>query len=242
MIASWGGMAGPPYPRPPASAHIRAVLLDAFDTLVALEPPAPRLRAALRELGGVDVGAEAAERGFRAEMEHYLAHHLEGGDEAGLERLRDDCAAAMHEGLAIPTLDRSTVRRAMLASLEFTAFPDAVPTLRALRERGLRLVAVSNWDRSLPLWLDRAGVGELLDGAVSSAVVGAAKPSPTAFRAALELAGVSAEQAVHVGDSLAADVEGARAAGIRAVMIVREGEIPEGVESVRSLEQIPSLL
>lgn len=217
-------------------------MLDALGTLVTLEPPAPRLRARLRELAGVDVGAEASERGFRAEMAHYLAHHLEGGDEAGLERLRDDCAAAMHEALAVPPLDRATVRRAMLASLEFTAFPDAVPTLRALRERGLGLVAVSNWDRSLPLWLDRAGVGELLDGAVSSAVVGAAKPSPAPFRAALELAGVSAEQAVHVGDSLTADVEGARAAGIRAVLIVRGGEIPGGVESVRSLEELPSLI
>lgn len=211
-------------------------------TLVALEPPAPRLRAALRELAGVDVGAEAAERGFRAEMAHYLAHHLEGGDEDGLERLRDDCAAAMHEALAAPPLDRATVRRAMLASLEFTAFPDAVPALLALRERGLRLVAVSNWDRSLPLWLDRAGVGELLDGAVSSAVAGAAKPSAAPFRAALELAGVSAEQALHVGDSLAADVEGARAAGIRAVLVARDGPLPEGVDSVRSLEELPSLI
>jgi len=210
--------------------------------LVKLEPPAPRLRAALCELGGVDVGAEAAERGFRAEIAHYLEHHMEGGDEEGLERLRDDCAAVMGDALGVPGLDRVTVRRAMLASLEFTAFPDVVPTLRALRERGLRLVAVSNWDRSLPLWLDRAGVGELLDGAVSSAVVGAAKPSPAPFRAALEPAGVSPEQAVHVGDSLAADVDGAHAAGIRAVLIVREGEIPEGVESVRSLEALPSLI
>ncbi len=222
--------------------RIRAVLIDALGTLVELQPPAPRLRVTLLEATGVDVGAEAAELGFAAEIAYYLAHHMEGGDPEGLERLRDDCARVMQEAIGAPALGFAPVRQAMVSSLEFTAFGDAKPALRALRERGLRLVAVSNWDCSLPEWLERAGLVDLLDGAVSSAAVGEAKPGPAPFHAGLDLAGVAPAEAVHVGDSWESDVEGARAAGIRAVLITRGTDPPAGVESVSSLEQLPSLL
>ena len=83
---------------------MRAVLFDALGTLVRLEPPAPRLRAALRRTAGVDVGEQAAERGFAAEIGFYLENHMRGGDEAGLEALRDDCAAVLHEALGVEGL------------------------------------------------------------------------------------------------------------------------------------------
>lgn len=220
----------------------RAVLLDALGTLVALEPPGPRLRASLRELGGIDVGTEASERGFVAEIAHYLANHMRGGDLAGLELLRDECAEVMREAIGVDELDHATVRRAMLESLRFTAFPDAAPALRALRGRGMRLVVASNWDCSLPSWLEGAGLWDLLDGAVSSAEVGQPKPSPAVFHAALELAGAEPHEAIHVGDSLEGDVEGARAAGVRAVLVDRQGTAPPGVESVASLADVASLL
>ncbi len=224
--------------RPPT----RAVLLDMFDTLVSLEPPAPRLRARLLELTGVDVGEEAAARGFAAEIGHYLDHHMEGRDETSLDALRDHCAAVLHDALGVEGLRRAAVRQAMLDSLQFRVFPDAPPALRALRGRGLRLVVVSNWDWSLPQWLERTGLAELVDGVVSSAVVGAAKPSPHIFHAALELAGVAPDEALHVGDSMAGDVQGARSAGVRAVLIDRAGGAPDRVEAIRSLDELSSLI
>ena len=222
---------------------VRAVLLDALGTLVELQPPGPRLRARLEELSGVDVAPEAAERGFAAEIGHYLAHHMEGGDREGLERLRDDCAAVMHEALGVHGIERAEVRRAMVEALEFTAFPDAAPALRELRSRGLRLVVASNWDCSLPEWLEAAGLGQLVDAVVSSAVIGEAKPSPAVFRAALALAGVGPDEAVHVGDSVDNDIEGARAAGVRALLVDRSGApAPAGVETVRALGEVASLI
>ncbi len=213
-----------------------------FDTLVELEPPAPRLRARLLELTGVDVGPEAAVRGFAAEIGHYVPNHMQGRDEATLAVLRDDCAAVLHEALGVEELPRKAVRQAMLESLRFRLFPDARPALEALREHGVRLVVVSNWDCSLPEWLERAGIGELVDGVVASAVAGFAKPSPEIFRAALETAGVAKQEALHVGDSIETDIAGARAAGVRAVLIARAGGAPEGVEAIRSLEELPSLI
>lgn len=221
---------------------LRAVLFDALGTLVELRPPAPRLRAAIERRTGVDVGAAAAARGFDAEIGHYLANHMRGGDEQGLERLRDECAQVMLDAIGDVRLDRVAVRAAMLEAFEFAPFPDAVPALAELRERGLRLVVVSNWDCSLERSLAAAGVAELLDGAVSSAVVGAAKPDSAPFAAGLELAGCSAAEAVHVGDSVESDVAGARAAGLRAILVQRRGEPPAGVETVRSLRDFAHIV
>jgi putative hydrolase of the HAD superfamily len=72
--------------------------------------------------------------------------------------------------------------------------------------------------------------------------VGAAKPDPAIFEYALSLAGVGPGDAVHVGDSLDNDVAGARAVGIRPLLVARDGAAPVGVETIRSLAELPALL
>jgi len=219
------------------------VLLDAFGTLLAMEPPAPRLRAELARRAGLEISAEAAEAAFRAEIAFYLEHHLEGRDAGSLERLRDRCAAVVAESLDFPGLEPGAVREAMLAAIRFGAQPDAFGALRALRSRGVRLVVASNWDCSLGEVLAAAGLLPLVDGVVSSAVVGAAKPDPALFEAALAVAGTPAEEAVHVGDSPDHDVAGARAAGVRAILLDRRGvAATTDVPVVRRLDELPSLL
>jgi putative hydrolase of the HAD superfamily len=219
----------------------RAVLLDALGTLVELQPPAPRLRRLLAEAGH-EVDEQRAAAGFGAEIAYYLAHHLEGSDPWALDDLRDRCAEELRAALDLPGLDHATARRVMLEALEFTPFPDAVPALRELRGAGHRLVVVSNWDYSLPEWLGPTGLLELVDGVVSSAEAGAAKPGPAPFLRGLELAGVGPEDALHVGDSPENDLEGARAAGVRGVLVDRAGTAPPGLPSVRSLLEVPSLV
>ena len=221
--------------------EVRALLLDALGTLVELQPPAPRLQRLLRE-SGFEVTEERAMAGFAAEIAYYLDHHLDGSDPERLERLRDRCAEEMRGALDIPGLDHATARRAMLESLEFTAYPDVVPALDELRGLGLRLVVASNWDCSLPARLDAAGVLELVDGVVTSAEVGAAKPNPRVFVRALAVAGVDAAAARHVGDKVDNDVEGAAAAGVRGVLLQREGDPPPGVEAIGSLRELRGLL
>src|SRR4029079_8700167 len=92
----------------------------------------------------------------------------------------------------------------------------------------LPLVVGSNWDCSLPDWLRPAGILELVDGVVTSAEVGAAKPAPRGFQRALAVAGVEPGEALQVGDKIDNDIEGAAAAGVRGVLIQREGEPPPG--------------
>ena len=225
-----------------AAQAIRAILLDSFGTLVEMAPPAPLLRRELRRRIGVDVGEGAAERAFAAEIDYYVEHHLEGRDEETLDALRDRCAAVVAAELGDGELDRATVRAAMLASLRFTAHADAAPALRKLRDGGLRLAVASNWDASLPEVLERAGLRELVDAVVASAAVGAAKPDPALFHAALEAVGASPAEALHVGDSFERDVAGARSAGVRAVLLARDGRPgAAGVAAIGSLGELPSL-
>jgi len=226
-------------------SHVKAVLLDVLGTLVELESPGPALRVEVERRTGVDVGEERASAAFAAEITYYLAHHMEGRDMAAVERLRDRCAEEIRRTLALDALDHAPAREAMLAALRFRAFPDAVPLLRMLRARDVRVVAASNWDASLPDGLAQAGLAPYLDGAVSSAVVGAAKPDPAVFHAALELARCDPNEAFHVGDSPDGDVEGARAAGVRAALLDRHGVLPEppaGVAKVASLDEVPSVI
>ena len=210
-------------------------------TLVELEPPAPLLRAALRERLGVLVDEREAVAAMRAEIAFYRARHLEGADHAGLEALRRSCAEEVRRQLPVlANAAPEAVLGALLAALRFRAYADAAPALVALRRVGVRLVAVSNWDVSLHDVLRSTGLTPLLDGVVSSAETGEDKPAAGPFVRALELAGgIAPGDAVHVGDRLDEDVAGARAAGIRPLLLVRDGEPPGDVEHVRSLAQLP---
>jgi putative hydrolase of the HAD superfamily len=208
------------------SGMTRAVFLDALGTLVELEPP----WLSLRDRVPATVSDERLEAALRAEMAYYRDHAHEGRDEASLADLRERCASIVSERLGIEvTVDE------LVDAIRFDAYPDALPALRELRERGLRLAAVSNWDCSLPQVLERCGLGELLDGAVSSAVSGARKPDPAIFTSALELVDCGRDEALHVGDTPEEDVEGARAAGIRALLIDRNGN--GDISSLREIDQ-----
>jgi putative hydrolase of the HAD superfamily len=109
--------------------------------------------------------------------------------------------------------------------------------LERLRAGGARLAVVSNWDVSLHDVLERTELRERVDAVVISAEVGVAKPDPAIFRTALERLGASAGDAVHVGDSVEHDIAGARAAGLEAVFVARNGaQAPDGVRVVASLD------
>jgi putative hydrolase of the HAD superfamily len=209
-------------------------------TLVRLEPPAPLLRDELRRRFGLEVDEAQARAAIGAEIAYYRAHHDEGRDPASLADLRARCAAALGAALPGRKLPLGALTEALLASLRFSAYDDAAPALEALGARGVRRVVVSNWDVSLHVVLASVGLAPLLDGVITSAEAGVSKPRAALFQRGLELAGVPAADALHVGDSLALDVRGARAAGIAAVLLVREGRPPAGVDTVRALTELLS--
>lgn len=181
-------------------ADLDAVTIDAMGTLVRLSSPAARLA----ELGGVS--EDAARRGFEAEVAYYLPRATEGRDAASLADLRDRCAAVFNEAAAA-----SLTTAEFMSAIRFEPEPGALETVRRLRALGLALCVVSNWDCGLPEHLERLGIDLPV---VTSAEVGAAKPDPRVFHAALERLRVEPARALHVGDA-PEDEQGARAAGMR---------------------------
>lgn len=220
--------------RPP-----RAVLLDALGTLVGLDRPVARLAGEL-ERRGAGVGEDAAGAALRAEMRFYRAQHDRAVDAAALEALRDDCAEVLRDALPphAARLGVAALREALLAALCFTPYPEVPGALRALRAAGHPLVVVSNWDVSLHGVLAETGLAELVDGVLTSAQERVAKPDPELFARALALAGRTASDALHAGDSVEHDVAGAHAAGIAAVLVDRDAKTPapRGAAVVRDLD------
>jgi HAD superfamily hydrolase (TIGR01549 family) len=225
----------------------RTLFLDAMGTLLTLRAPAAQLRSALRDRLGVEVTQAQARAALAAEIAHYRAHLGTARDPDSLRELRTRCADVLFQALprrpALAAADGETRTEVLLAALEFAAFPDARRLLERARAAGVPAFVVSNWDVSLPEALERAALAPLLDGVVVSAVVGAAKPSPAIFARALELAGTAARDCLHVGDSLAEDVAGARGAGIEAVLLDRGGAAAqaEGVSVIASLDELSPL-
>jgi putative hydrolase of the HAD superfamily len=127
-----------------------------------------------------------------------------------------------------------------LHSANFELYDDVLPVLADLRESGLRIGLVSNTSRDLTAFVGHFALD--VDAWISSGVHGKVKPSPTIFLAVLELLGVDAEAAVMVGDSLLDDVEGARALGMRAYLIDREGRFPDRNDALPTLLALPALL
>jgi putative hydrolase of the HAD superfamily len=124
------------------------------------------------------------------------------------------------------------------------AYDDVAPAFRRLRDRGVKIGIISNWDTRLEGLLDGLGLGVLVDTVVSSAVVGLHKPDPRIFELACERLGVDPGRCAHVGDHYYSDVVGARAAGMRAVLIDRHGAgaAVEGVPLLSTLDDLEEAL
>ena len=103
------------------------------------------------------------------------------------------------------------------------AYDDVAPAFRRLREAGIKVGIISNWDTRLEGVFDGLGLSGLVDTIVSSAVVGLHKPDPRIFELACARLQMSPERCAHVGDHHYADVLGARMAGMLPILIDRHG-------------------
>lgn len=234
-------------PLVPADHRIRLVLFDVGGTLVETQPSAQELISRVLREHGLQLAANDL---ARAEP---LAWQAVAGrlpfQRYGQEESRafwDAFYAALLTALGVEP--RPAVRAALYAEFQrlenWRLYPDVVPTLQELRERGFRLGVVSNWEEWLEELLLALEIHPLFDAIVASGPFGRAKPHPSIFQRALALAGdVAPAATVHVGDSPRDDVAGARAAGIRPILLDRRGrhgELP--LERISSLAELPERL
>lgn len=122
-------------------------------------------------------------------------------------------------------------------------FPETASTLARLKAQGLELGVISNFDSRLFPVMRGLGIADAFDTVTISSLAHAAKPAPRIFQLALDKHAVDPEEALHVGDSLRDDVEGARTSGLHALLLDRSGKQPGGsVRAIRTLDELVPLL
>jgi putative hydrolase of the HAD superfamily len=131
------------------------------------------------------------------------------------------------------------MERAWSNAHHFELYDDALPTLDALRRRGVLIGLLSNTSRDLDDFVGHHGLS--VDAVLTSRAHGKTKPHETIFRRMLELLEVDAGEALMVGDTLEDDVHGARAIGMHAVLVDRDGRYP-GEESLDDLRAVAALV
>jgi HAD superfamily hydrolase (TIGR01549 family) len=220
---------------------LRAVLFDVDFTLCR---PGPELsaeryaRIAARHGASLDVGRydEAREAAALNLKRHPELLH----DDTIWHRFTEEIFVGMGGPEAIASECATEIEQGWEVSENFELFEDALPALEELRRSNLRIGLVSNGIRDLKEFVVHHRLD--VDAAVGSRAHGRVKPHPTIFQAALELLGVDATDAAMVGDSLEEDVEGARALGMRAILIDRDERHPEVAERLTDLYGLPAAL
>ena len=201
---------------------MHAVIFDFYGTLAETPDWGPSWQEMVAEVGhelpdevrdrwwndGID-GTEHDEHS--QSRDHYVAWQ-----HARLRGMLTDC------GVPPETQEFLITRvRDIGAHRQMRAYDDVLPVLSELRSRGFTLAICSNWDWDLTEAIEAAGLSGLVDAVVSSAWIGARKPHQRMYDAVLERIGVSAGDALFVGDTWSCDVDGPRAAGLQPVYVRR---------------------
>ena len=219
---------------------VEAVLFDVDFTLVKPGPLlGPRGYHEAGKRFGLELDAERyAEARAAAVLDLKQHPELEHDEEVWLRFTEDIVRGMGGEGEACRSVAQAITDR-WLASENFELYEDVLPVLELLRQRGVKIGLVSNTSRDLSAFVDHFKLP--VDAWVWSGRHGKVKPSPTIFMAVLDELGVAPEAAVMVGDSLEDDVEGARALGMRAYLVDRDGRA-EVEDALPTLLALPALI
>jgi putative hydrolase of the HAD superfamily len=221
----------------------RLVIFDAFNTLVTARPGS----TATFLDGLTSAGLDAS---------HSLLAELQAASE-GLDHSAWSASRRSYVEWATATL--GTVKKAgvrpgsdlgrwVVPALEqlhqapMVAMPGAGSCLEMLKTAGFTIAMCSNWGWDLRQDLEGTGLIAFVDVFVTSAQAGCRKPHPRIYRSTLDRAGLAADDAVFVGDSLRTDVLGAEQAGIRSVLLAREPNEAFQGEQAGSLAAVARLL
>jgi putative hydrolase of the HAD superfamily len=231
---------------------LRAVTLDAAGTLFGIAEPIGETYARVAARHGIRVRARKADEGFRRAFSTAPPLAFPGASPTRLtSHERAWWYTIVRQALGTPASGPSfdacfdELYAYFATAAAWRVFLDVPDALAALRTRGFRLAVVSNFDARLGPLLEDLGVRRLVDAVVCSSHAGSAKPDPAIFGAALAALDVPASATLHAGDDPVADVLGARAAGLSAVLVRRSGSppvLPADVATVASLTELPTIV
>jgi HAD superfamily hydrolase (TIGR01549 family) len=230
---------------------IKAVFLDFYNTLISFDPSREEIQAAACLEFGIELNRKAVPRGYwfaddLMSRENALSPiHKRSPAEA--QAFWSDYEAIILKTAGVEVSKELALRiftRARQIDRRLILFDDVLSVLRTLKGRGIVMGIISNLSHTLDGHCDELGLTPYMDFALTSFEIGAEKPHPPIFLAALERAGVAASEAIHVGDQYHADIVGARGVGIDPVLLDRDGfgESIKDCPRIRSLSEIVNYL
>ena len=208
-------------------ARVKAIFFDATGTLFHLPQGVGHHYAIAGRDVGLELSAEAADCAFAAAWKQMPPRETTGApredDDKGwwrdlVERVLEQVAPATHQ------FDRDAFFEAAYSHFAeagvWELFPEIVEVLESLQPH-FQLGVISNFDGRLRMILEQLGISKFFRQVVISSEVGADKPDPFIYRRAVELAGIEAHEALHVGDDPVRDWEGAASAGLHILRLER---------------------
>jgi len=246
----------------PLPAHrYKVIFFDLGNTLLYQSRPWDEtLPSATRAM--MDVlrrhGLQLDEERFCKQFEDRLSSYYQERETEFIEYTTAYLLSQQLQEFGVAEVSEETIREALAALYQVSQAhwipeEDAVPTLQALRERGLRLGVISNASDAddVEALIDKARIRPYFEHIYISAVVGRRKPHPHIFEVALQAFGVRPEEAAMVGDTLGADILGANNLGITSIWITRRADTPDNRDhldtiqpdyTIRTLAELPGLL
>lgn len=167
-------------------------------------------------------------------------------DASGIQSFWRDLTREWANRCGMPEQEERLLQAAeqLLYSVEhryFSLYDDVIPCLEALKAEGYRMIVLSNWDYTLHRVLEAAELAHFFERSFASLEFGYEKPDPRFFHFVESELGVSGEGFVHVGDREDDDLEGATAAGWRALLIER-GRAKTEIPRLATLAHLPEAL
>lgn len=216
---------------------IKAVMFDLGGTIIQSPEPAEVFHEILED-HGVYVSIEKIREAHRKNQSEHEANDMA---EQGMEywekwnvRLLRRIGVSENRDVLAREINQQWFDYAGLH-----VYPDAAETLEKLKLRKVKLAIVTNaLEEEIQKIFEKLSLKNVFELAVGCDSCRKAKPSGEIFYYALQKLGVRPEDTIFVGDSLKYDYEGAEKAGIRPVLVNRNGDVITGVETVRSLTEI----
>jgi putative hydrolase of the HAD superfamily len=226
---------------------IRAVLFDAGATLVHPDPPVEAIYAREFAIDGVTFTQESLMQALTRAWEevHASPETNRYGGVSGetdfwlsfLNRVR-----SFLDGGSVSVAAFERLARHFRNAAAWAIYDDVPATLEELIRRDLKLAIVSNWDSHLPRLLAALGLDRYFSVVAVSAIEETGKPGAEIFHRACRRVGVEPAEALHVGDSVTEDFQGARRAGLSALLLDRLDRHPEITDRIVSLAELPDRL
>ncbi|MGH3085862.1 MAG: HAD family hydrolase [Rubrobacteraceae bacterium] len=220
-----------------------AVFLDVDGTLLWVDLDLEGYAADLSPYSENDLTAEVASGPVRESVRSHIKENIKYRTVEELNGFKRENAKKTASALGVkapPDILAVVADR----RISFKPYSESEAVLKELKDLGVPLYVVSNWDVLLEEVLDDLGWLGYFDGVIASAVVGSEKPDGFIFEEALRVSEVEPNRAVHVGNDVVADIKGAAGSGIDTVLIDRSGDAfaPAATFVFPDLKRLPELV